>query len=49
MMLGFLYSNNEITNGIVLRYQQFNENKTFINFSSSIEAVHQTYLQKVNL
>ena len=40
--IGFLYSNNEITNGLVVRYQQFNENKRFINFSSSVAVVHQS-------
>jgi len=40
--LGFLYSNNEITNGIVLIYNQFNENKRFINFVSALEIEHQT-------
>ena len=30
--LGFLYSNNEITNGLSLSYHQFNENKRFIRF-----------------
>jgi hypothetical protein len=40
--LGFLYSNNEITNGVVLSYHQFNENERFINFASAIEIEHQT-------
>ena len=40
--IGFLYANNEITNGLVLRYQQFNESKRFINLSSSIELEHQS-------
>ena len=40
--LGFLYSNNEITNGIVFRYLQFNEGKRFVDFSSEIEIEHQT-------
>ncbi len=40
--LGFLYSNNEITNGVVLSYHQFNENKRFVNFVSAIEIEHQT-------
>jgi len=40
--LGFLYSNNEITNGLVLSYHQFNESKRFINFASAIEIEHQT-------
>ena len=40
--LGFLYSNNEITNGVVLGYKQFNESKRFIDFASSIEIEHQT-------
>ena len=34
-------SNNEITNGLVLSYHQFNENKRFINFASAIEIEHQ--------
>jgi hypothetical protein len=40
--LGFLYSNNEITNGVVLSYRQFNENGRFVNFASAIEIEHQT-------
>jgi len=40
--LGFLYSNNEITNGILLRYHQFNESKRFVDFTSSLEIAHQT-------
>jgi len=40
--LGFLYSNNEITNGVVLSYHQFNENERFVNFASAIEIEHQT-------
>ena len=28
--LGFLYSNNEITNGLNIGYEQLNENKNFI-------------------
>jgi hypothetical protein len=40
--LGFLYSNNEITNGVVLSYHQFNESKRFIDFASAIEIEHQT-------
>ena len=40
--LGFLYSNNEITNGVVLSYRQFNENERFVNFASAIEIEHQT-------
>jgi len=40
--LGFLYSNNEITNGLSLSYHQFNENKKFIKFSSALEIEHQT-------
>jgi hypothetical protein len=40
--LGFLYSNNEITNGVALSYHQFNENKRFIKFSSALEIEHQT-------
>jgi len=40
--LGFLYSNNEISNGVVLSYRQFNENERFVNFASAIEIEHQT-------
>ncbi len=40
--VGFLYANNEITNGLILRYKQFNESKRFINFTSSLEAIHQS-------
>jgi len=40
--LGFLYSNNEITNGLVLSYHQFNENKRFIDFTTSLKTEHQT-------
>jgi hypothetical protein len=40
--LGFLYSNNEISNGVVLSYHQFNENERFVNFASAIEIEHQT-------
>ena len=40
--LGFLYSNNEITNGVALSYHQFNENKRFVKFSSALEIEHQT-------
>ena len=40
--LGFLYSNNEITNGLVLSYHQFNENKRFIDFTTSLKAEHQS-------
>ncbi len=40
--LGFLYSNNEITNGLSLSYQQFNENKRFINANISTSINHQT-------
>ena len=40
--VGFLYSNNEITNGVVLSYHQFNENKSFINLASALEIEHQT-------
>ena len=40
--LGFLYSNNEITNGVVLSYHQFNESKRFIDLSSAIEIEHQS-------
>ena len=40
--LGFLYSNNEITNGVALSYHQFNENKRFIKLSSALEIEHQT-------
>ena len=40
--LGFLYSNNEITNGVVLSYHQFSESKRFIDFSSALEIEHQS-------
>ena len=40
--LGFLYSNNEIINGIELRYHQFNKNKLFIDLTSSLEIEHQS-------
>ncbi|MDC0204509.1 carbohydrate binding family 9 domain-containing protein [Flavobacteriales bacterium] len=40
--LGFLYSNNEITNGISLSYHQFNENKKFVNSNISTSINHQT-------
>jgi hypothetical protein len=40
--LGFLYSNNEITNGLVLSYHQFNETKRFIDLSSALEIEYQS-------
>jgi len=40
--LGFLYSNNEITNGLSLSYNQFNENKRFVNSNISTSINHQT-------
>jgi len=40
--LGFLYANNEITNGLVLTYNQFNKTKRFINFATSLELENQT-------
>ena len=40
--LGFLYSNNEITNGVILSYYQFNESKRFIDLSTAIEIEHQS-------
>lgn len=40
--LGFLYSNNEITNGMILKYHQFNKSKRFVDFTSSLEIAHQT-------
>ena len=40
--LGFLYSNNEIKNGLSLSYHQFNENKRFINSNISTSINHQT-------
>jgi len=40
--LGFLYSNNEITNGLILSYYQFNESKRFIDLSTAIEIEHQS-------
>ena len=40
--IGFLYANNEIKHGLVLRHQQFNQDRRFINSSNSIEIVYQT-------
>jgi len=40
--LGFLYSNNEITNGLSLSYHQFNENKRFVSSNVSTSINHQT-------
>ena len=40
--LGFLYSNNEITNGLRVQFIQFNEGKRFVDFSSEIEIEHRT-------
>jgi hypothetical protein len=40
--LGFLYSNNEITNGLSLSYNQFNENKRFVSSNISTSINHQT-------
>ena len=40
--LGFLYANNEITNGLVLTYNQFNKTKRFIDFATSLELENQT-------
>jgi len=40
--LGFLYSNNEITNGLSISYHQFNENKRFVNSDISTSINHQT-------
>ncbi|MEC9209733.1 MAG: DUF5916 domain-containing protein [Bacteroidota bacterium] len=40
--LGFLYSNNEITNGLSLSYHQFNENKRFVNSDITTSINHQT-------
>mgnify|MGYP003715756315 CR=1 FL=1 len=40
--LGFLYSNNEITNGLSLSYHQFNENKRFVNSNINTYINHQT-------
>ena len=44
--LGFLYSNNEITNGLRLQFIQFNEGKRFVDFSSEIEIEHRTLFSK---
>ncbi len=44
--LGFLYSNNEITNGLRLQFIQFNEGKRFVDFSSEIEIEHRTLYTK---
>ena len=38
--LGFLYSNNEITNGLRVQFIQFNEGKRFIDFSSGIRVLN---------
>ena len=40
--LGFLYSNNEISNGLNIGYQQINENKSFIRSSHTIKVRHET-------
>ena len=40
--LGFLYSNNEITNGINIGYEQLNENKNFIFSKNYIFIKHNT-------
>lgn len=40
--LGFLYSNNSITNGINLGYFQTSENKRFINSRIGLELHHET-------
>lgn len=40
--LGFLYSNNEITNGLSLSYHQFNENKRFVSSNISTSINYQT-------
>ena len=40
--VGFLYSNNKITNGLVISYNQFNENKKFINSMVATNINHQT-------
>ena len=40
--LGFLYSNNEISNGLNIGYQQMNENKSFIRSSHTIKVRHET-------
>ena len=40
--MGFLYSNNEVTNGVSLSYHQFNENKKFINLFNELKIKHQT-------
>ncbi|MAW21012.1 MAG: hypothetical protein CMD16_01280 [Flavobacteriales bacterium] len=40
--LGFLYSNNEITHGLSLSYNQFNENKRFIKSNINININHQS-------
>ena len=40
--LGFLYSNNSITNGINLGYFQTSENKRFINSDINLQVRHET-------
>ena len=40
--IGFLYSNNEITNGMKLKFIQFNEGAKFVDFFSEIEIEHQS-------
>ena len=40
--LGFLKSNNEITNGLSLSYHQFNENKRFVSSNLSTSIKHKT-------
>ena len=47
---GFLYSNNEITNGLNIGYEQLNENKNFIfskHYLFSLSTIH--YSQTINL
>ena len=40
--LGFLYTNNEIINGLELSYNQFSESKYLVDFASEIEIEHKS-------
>ena len=46
--LGFSYSNNEIINGLELRYKQFNKSEKLIDFATSIEAEYKTLFTDQN-
>ena len=45
---GFSYSNNEIINGLELRYKQFNKSEKLIDFATSIEAEYKTLFTDQN-